>query len=198
MVRFSLLADKTSCIILDALKNVKRGAIDTREDRISIINARHNEAANKFDSCFSGEIFSNQTDAAKVIVRADDRQVSLLALLDLSAAFDAIDHSILLRRLEVTFGLGGTVLKWFTSYILGRYQSVAIDGKFSAPSPLNCGVPQRSVLGPVLFSIYSQPLSSVIEAHKCDFHKYADDTELSKSAPPDKFQTEARCSNVHP
>ena len=53
MVRFSLLADKTSCIILDALKNVKRGAIDTREDRVAIINARHNEAENEFDSGLS-------------------------------------------------------------------------------------------------------------------------------------------------
>ena len=67
VVRFSLLADKTSCVILVVLKNVKRGTIDTREDRIAIINTRHNEAENKFDSCLSGEISSNQTDAAKMI-----------------------------------------------------------------------------------------------------------------------------------
>ena len=68
VVRFSLLVDKTSCIILDVLKNVKRGAIDSREDRVAMMNARHNETENKFDSCLSGEIFSNQIDAAKVIV----------------------------------------------------------------------------------------------------------------------------------
>ena len=89
---------------------------------------------------------------------ADDRLVSVLALLDLSAAFDTQDHPILLQRLETTVVISGTVLHWFTSYLEGRKQSVKVDNVLSSPSPLQFGVPQGSVLGPILFTLYSQPL----------------------------------------
>ena len=124
-----------------------------------------------------------------LLAKADDRLVSLLALLDLSAAFDTLDHSILLQRLETTFGVRGTVLRWFASYVCERSSSVVVDGVLSSPAPLAYGVPQGSVLGPVLFTLYSQPLSDVISANDCDYHKYADDTELSQSAPLDDFST---------
>ena len=65
--------------------------------------------------------------------------------------------------------------------------SLIVDGIVSALSPLVYGVPQGSVLGPVSFTLYSQPLSDVISAHGCDFHKHADDAEVSQSAPPDEF-----------
>ena len=110
--------------------------------------------------------------------------MSILALLDLSAAFDTLDHAILLRRLESIFGISGVALSWFESYLSDRTQSVVVDGLMSTPIPLVFGVPQGSVLGPVLFILYSQPLSDVIACHSCDFHKYADDTEISDSAPP--------------
>ena len=122
-----------------------------------------------------------------LLVKADERLVSLMALLDLSAAFDTLDHSILLKRLEVTFGIRGTVFQWFASYVHHRFQSVLIEGAASAASPLVFGVPQGSVLGPVLFTLYTQPLSDVIMAHACDFHKYADDTQLSKSSSVENF-----------
>ena len=118
---------------------------------------------------------------------ADDRLVSVLALLDLSAAFDTLDHPILLQRLETTFGISGTVLRWFASYLEGREQSVMVDNVLSSPSPLQLEVPQGSVLGPILFTLYSQPLSDLICRHECDYHKYTDDTHLSKRAPPDQF-----------
>ena len=124
---------------------------------------------------------------------ADERLVSLVALLDLSAAFDTLDHPILLKRLETTFGVTGTVIDWFVSYLSGRFQSVIVDGVVSASRPLVYGVPQGSVLEPVLFTLYSQPLSDVISVHNCDYHKYADDTELSKSSPPDQFLSVQSC-----
>ena len=120
-----------------------------------------------------------------LLTKADEKLVSLVTLLDLSAAFDTLDHSVLLHRLESTFGIHGTALSWFRSYLTERFQSVTVDDKVSSPSLLVCGVPQGSVLGPVLFTLYSQPLSDVISSHGFAFHKYADDTELSKSCSPD-------------
>ena len=111
-----------------------------------------------------------------LLTKADEKLVSLVTLLDLSAAFDTLDHSVLLHRLETTFGIHSVALSWFKSYLTGRSQSVIIDSKVFSPSPLACGVPQGSVLGPVLFTLYSQPLSDVISSHGCVFHKYADDT----------------------
>ena len=122
-----------------------------------------------------------------LLTKSDEKLVSLVTLLDLSAAFDTLDHSVLLQRLETTFGIHNVALAWFKSYLTERYQSVIIDGKLSSPSLLECGVPQGSVLGPVLFTLYSQPLSDVLSRHGCMFHKYADDTELSKSCSPVDF-----------
>ena len=120
-----------------------------------------------------------------LLTKTDEKFVTLISLLDLSAAFDTLDHSILLRRLEVSFGIKGIVLAWFTSYVSGRFQSVIVSGNVSNPRPLLYGVPQGSVLGPVLFTLYSQPLSDVIHRHNCSFHKYADDTQISQSGAPE-------------
>ena len=123
----------------------------------------------------------------ELLSNIDKKLVSLVALLDLSAAFDTIDQGILLARLEHSFGFHGTVLDWFTSYLSDRVQFVCVDNITSASSPLTFGVPQGSVLGPVLFSLYTQPLSDVIQSHHCSFHKFADDTEISKSTNPESL-----------
>ena len=79
----------------------------------------------------------------------DEDKVSLLDLvLDLSAAFGAIDHSILLSRLSYSFSISDTVLAWFTSYLTDRIQTISVNGSKSLPAPLHYGVPQGSVLGP--------------------------------------------------
>ena len=112
----------------------------------------------------------------------DDGQVSILTLLDLSAAFDTIDHSILLDRLQNTFGISEKALLWIRSYLSDRKQVVVVDGVRSQPEPVKFGVPQGSVLGPVLFTLYSSPLAKIIESHRVKHHSYADDTQINKSA----------------
>ena len=106
-----------------------------------------------------------------LLVSADERLVSLVAPLDLSAAFDTQDHTLLLQRLQMTYGVRGTVLDWFASSLSERFQSVIVEGVVSASRPLVYCVPPGSVLGPVLFTLYSQPLSDVIFVHDCDYHK---------------------------
>ena len=82
-------------------------------------------------------------------------------MLDLSAAFDTIDHNILTKCLSLWYGISGTALNWFLSYLTGRHQTIKIANCFSAAIPTSCDVPQGSVLGPLLFTLYTTPLSSV-------------------------------------
>ena len=119
----------------------------------------------------------------------DSGKVSLLTLLDLSAAFDTIDHSILLSRLQNTFGIRDSALSWFKSYLSGRTQTVSINNMNSKPSNLVCGVPQGSVLGPVLFSLYTVPLASIINKHNINHQLYSDDTQLYLSVTPDEIDS---------
>src|SRR5208282_816358 len=96
----------------------------------------------------------------------------------LSAAFDTVDHTILLRRLKVSYGMRGSVLSWFASYLNGRTQFVRCGTKRSTPGYVLCGVPQGSVLGPILFLLYTADLLKLIESHDLRPHLYADDTQI--------------------
>jgi hypothetical protein len=128
-----------------------------------------------------------------LLLALDDGQVSVLALLDLSSAFDTIDHSTLFCRLERVFGIQGQVSDWFKSYLSNRSQTVSVCGHLSVSAPLCFGVPQGSVLGPVLFIMYMQPLSGVIAAHPISHHAYSDDTQLYKSGRVEQVDAIIQC-----
>ena len=94
------------------------------------------------------------------------------------SAFDTIDHALLFKRLHNEIFVQGTVLEWFSSYLLCRFQQVLVGQSYSAETPLLCGVPQRSVLSPILFSLYPRQLAELIQKHSIDYHLFADDSEL--------------------
>ena len=124
-----------------------------------------------------------------ILSALDEDRSSILLLLDNSAAFDTIDHKILLSRLENIFGVRSVALDWFRSYLEDRSQYVSVNGFSSPPSPLLFGVPQGSVLGPILFVLYTTPLSSVIRQHAVNHHLFADDTQLLQSCKPTEIAT---------
>ena len=113
-----------------------------------------------------------------IISAMDQGKVTALILLDLSAAFDTVDHTILLHRLEHWFGITGVALDWLKSYLLDRSQFVSTNGCLSEVAKLTCGVPQGSVLGPLLFTLYTVPLGSLLDKQNLHYHLYADDTQL--------------------
>ena len=125
---------------------------------------------------------STETALVKVqndLLRAiDDGSGVFLVLLDLSAAFDTIDHDILLDRLKSNIGLSEKSLGWFCSYLKDRLQCIVIDGVTSEPVNLKYGVPQGSVLGPILFTIYTSPIGEIARKYNVEIHIYADDTQL--------------------
>ena len=95
--------------------------------------------------------------------------------IDLKKAFDTVNHSILLKKLE-HYGIRGVALDWFCSYLSNRKQYVSVNGHISETLQIRCGVPQGSVLGPLLFLIYINDLPSV---SKClTFCLFADDTNI--------------------
>ena len=96
-----------------------------------------------------------------LLLAINKQKVSALVLLDLSAAFDTIDHKILLSRLSSFYGLSNTALNLIASYLLDRTQSVSIQSHSTPPSNIFTGIPQGSVLGPLLFSLYTSPISQI-------------------------------------
>ena len=110
----------------------------------------------------------------------DNNKICILTLLDLSVAFDRIDHQILLTRLQHSFGISGPALSWFSSYLCNRTHAVTINSLQSEHTTLHYGVPQGSVLGPVLFILYTQPLFNLVSKHAVNHHAFADDNQLYK------------------
>jgi len=113
-----------------------------------------------------------------IIKATSHQQVTCLTLLDLSAVFDTIDHSILLERLSSLFGISSTALYWIKSCLLNRSFYVNIENSKSSVFQLLYGVRHGSVLGPLLFILYTTPLSTVISNSSANHQFYADDTQL--------------------
>ena len=95
----------------------------------------------------------------------DEGSVTALTLLDLSAAFDTLDHSSITNLLSTWYGIDGIALEWFVFYLSDCKQIVKLMDCCSSPVEVACGVPQGPVLGPLLFTLYTTPLSNVIQRH---------------------------------
>ena len=140
---------------------------------------------NLYNSCQSAYRPGHSTETALLKVVNDlflsisNGSISVLALHDFSSAFDAIDHPILVHRLRV--------LQWLSSYLTNRTHYISLSNHCSAFAPVHSGVPQGSVLGPILITMYVKPLSAIIDSHSITHHSFADDIQLQMSAPLDRI-----------
>lgn len=113
-----------------------------------------------------------------IYVSKEKKRFTALCLIDLSAAFDTIDHDILFKILENKLKIIGPALNWLKSFMTGRKQSVCINDSISSKLKINYGVPQGTLLGPKIFSMYMLPLYEIFKLKNIKFHGYADDTQF--------------------
>lgn len=113
-----------------------------------------------------------------ILSSLDQGRCTILASLDLSAAFDTVDHHTFTHRLRHYYGIHGTAAQWFESYLANRHHQVSINNQLSTTHTLTCGVPQGSVLGARMYTMYTHPLSIIMKNHNVMYHSYADDTQI--------------------
>ena len=148
---------------------------------------------NRYNTCQSAYRPGHSTETALLKVVGDlflspnKGNISVQALLNFSSAFDTIDHPILVHHLHTDFAFKDSVLQWFSSYLTDRTHYISLSKNCSAFAHVHSGVPQGSVLGPILFIMYTTPLSATIDTHSMKHHSFADDLQLQMSAPPDKI-----------
>lgn len=123
-----------------------------------------------------------------ILLSLDRNKCVYLVLLDLSAAFDTIDHHVFLERLTEDYSIGGSVTEWMESYLTNRTQQITIDGQFSDNISLDYGFPQGSCLGPFGFKLYTKPLTSIAQSYDINIHLYADDTQLYVEFDPENSE----------
>jgi hypothetical protein len=146
----------------------------THHDVLNGLDDPHQSAYTKGSSTETA-LLKVQNDLLRAV---DSKSASILILLDLSAAFDTIDHSTLLTRLNQKFGIEGSAISWITSYMSDRMQHVVVNGVKSEGFPLKFGVPQGSNFGPKAFKRYDRPLGYICEKHGVNYHIFADDTQI--------------------
>ena len=148
---------------------------------------------NHYNTCQPAYRPGHSTESAllKVVndlfLSLDKGNIFILALLNFSSAFDTIDHPILVHRLHTVFGFTDTVLQWLSPYLPIRTHYVSISNNCSAFASVHSGVPQGSVLDPMLFTMYIKHLSAIIDSHSFIHHSFADDLQLQMYAPPDRI-----------
>ena len=168
---------------LPFLSKILEKVVDVRiEDHLvqNNLHAYFQSAYRKFHSTETA-LLKVQNDILRAL---DENSAVVLVLLDLSAAFDTIDHNTLLRRLEDHYQLSGKGLEWIMSYLSNRFQAICIEGESSEPILVKYGVPQGSVLGPKFFTMYTKPLGAICSRHGLLHHFYADDSQLYISFKP--------------
>jgi len=118
------------------------------------------------------------------LLTLDSGDIAVLTLLDLSAAFDSVNHATLLQRLQISYGLGGSVIAWFASYLNNHTQYVRLSATRSNELEVLYAVPKGSVLGPILFLLYTADLLQLMRRHQLHPLAYADDTQIHGSCRP--------------
>ena len=162
----------------------------------------HSDCGFPLPICQSAYRKGHSTESALIKVQSDilssmdQQKVTQLVLIDLSAAFDTVNHSTLCNIMNRTYGVSGTALNWITSYLHSRSQQIIIGGTTSDSFSLNQGVPQGSCLGPVMFTQYASSCFDIINRHSKMGHGYADDHQIYHSFNPedlDEMTTSMEC-----
>lgn len=168
---------------LPFLSKVVEKVVDARLEHHLTVNNLHEVSQSAYKKYHSTEtaLLKVQSD---ILESLDKGLIAVLVLLDLSAAFDTIDHETLFHRFEHLYGITGRALSWMSSYLCDRHQIVTINGELSKPAVLTYGVPQGSVLGPKSYIMYTKPLGDIIRSHGLGHMFYADDTQIYLSFKP--------------
>ena len=133
---------------------------------------------------------------ADILDNMDNQCVTGILLLDLSAAFDTVSKNLLINCLFYRFGVCDKALGWIESYLLDQTQKVKFGDTESTPVVLTQGVPQGSVLGPILYTLFMSPVGDLCKEHGIDYHGYADDTQNYHSSAPNVPGDQQKCITI--